>query len=111
MRRRTSPEHLDDEALLAYLDGEVSAARTRRIRNHLKICWKCRSVVADVEAQAEMVCRLLSAERGSDINRSAKAKKTFLRWRTSFERRRQSFFRTRRSLLGDLDLLPVALAQ
>lgn len=26
MRRRTSPEHLDDEALLAYLDGEVSAA-------------------------------------------------------------------------------------
>lgn len=33
-------EHPNEEALLAYLDGELSRARTRSIRNHLKICWE-----------------------------------------------------------------------
>jgi anti-sigma factor RsiW len=42
-------EHPNDEALLAYLDGELSRARTRSIRNHLKSCWKCRFVLADLE--------------------------------------------------------------
>jgi predicted anti-sigma-YlaC factor YlaD len=109
MRRRTSPEHPNDEALLAYLDGEMSRAQARRILNHLKICWQCRYVLADLESQAEMVCRLLSAQRGSNIDRTAKAKEAFLRWRTSLERGGKSFFRLRRSLLGDF--LRVALAQ
>jgi anti-sigma factor RsiW len=72
------PEHPNDEALLAYLDGEMSRAGARPVRNHLKSCWKCRSAVADLEAQAEMVRRLLSAERGSDINHSARAKETLM---------------------------------
>jgi predicted anti-sigma-YlaC factor YlaD len=44
--------------LLAYLDGEMSMARIRAIRNHFKICWKCRSVLADLESQAEAISRL-----------------------------------------------------
>jgi anti-sigma factor RsiW len=109
MSRGKLPKHPNDEALLAYLDGEMSGSRIRRIRNHLKSCWKCRSVLADLESQAEIISRLLSAQRDSDTDRSIKATEKFLRWRTSFERGRKSFFGTQRSLLGDL--VRVALAQ
>jgi anti-sigma factor RsiW len=109
MRRRMSSEHANDEVLLAYLDGEVSRARAWPIRNHLKTCWKCRSVLADLEVQAQMIARVLMTQLDSDIDRSVKAKETFLRWRTSFERQQKSYFNARRSLLGDL--LRVALAQ
>ena len=51
----------NDEILLAYLDGEMSMARIRAIRNHLKICWKCRSVLADLESQAKAISRHIRA--------------------------------------------------
>jgi anti-sigma factor RsiW len=103
-------EHPNDEALLAYLDGELSRTRTRSIRNHLKICWKCRFVLADLESQAQTISRLLSPKLDSDIHQSVKAKDKFLRWRASFERQQGSFFGKRRSFLPG-DGLRVALAQ
>ena len=103
-------EHPNDEALLAYLDGELSRARTRSIRNHLKSCWKCRFVLADLESQAQTISRLLSAKLDSDIHQSVKAKERFLRWRALFEKRQKLFFGKRRSLLPG-DGLRVALAQ
>ena len=109
MRRITSTEHPNDEALLAFLDGELSKTRIPAIRNHLKICWKCRSMLAQLESQAETIARLLSTQLDSDINRSIKAKERFLEWRTSFEKRRRSFFRTRFSLSGHA--IGIALAQ
>ena len=84
----------NDEILLAYLDGEMSMARIRAIRNHLKICWKCRSVLADLESQAEAISRLLTANLDSEIDRSTEAKEKFLRWRKGFENRRQFFLRS-----------------
>ena len=89
-----SPEHPNDEMLLAYLDGEISLARIRAVRNHLKICWKCRSALADLESQAETISRLLTADLDSGIDRPVKAKEKFLRWRTSFENRRKFFLRS-----------------
>jgi len=86
-------EHPNDEALLAYLDGELSKARTRSIRNHLKSCWKCRFVLADLESQAQTISRLLSAKLDSDPDRFVNAKEKFSRWRASFEKRQKSFFR------------------
>jgi anti-sigma factor RsiW len=80
--------------LLAYLDGEMSMARVRVIRNHLKNCWKCRSVLADLESQAEAISRLLTAKLDSEIDRSTEAKEQFLRWRKAFENRRQFFLRS-----------------
>jgi anti-sigma factor RsiW len=103
-------EHPNDDVLLAYLDGELSWARTRSIRNHLKSCWKCRFVLADLESQAQTISRLLSARLDSDIDQSVKAKDKFLRWRSSFERRQKSFFGKRLSLLPS-DGVRVALAQ
>jgi anti-sigma factor RsiW len=103
-------EHPNDEALLDYLDGELSRARTRAIRNHLTSCWKCRFVLADLESQAQTVSRLLSAKLDYDIDRSVKAKEKFFRRRASFEKRQKLFFGKRRSLLPG-DGLRVALAK
>lgn len=91
MRTDRSPEHPNDEMLLAYLDGERSMARRRAIRNHLRNCWKCRSVLTDLESQAEAISRLLTAHLDSEIDRSTEAKKKILRWRKAFENRRQFF--------------------
>jgi anti-sigma factor RsiW len=102
-------EHFNDEALLAFLDGELSRARTYSIRNHLKCCWKCRCVLADLESQAQMISSLLSVELDSDNHRSIRAKGKFLRWRDSFEERQRSFFGKRRSFLPG-NRIRVALA-
>jgi anti-sigma factor RsiW len=95
---RTS-EHPNEEALLAYLDGELSNSRIRTVRDHLKSCWKCRSVLADMESKAEAVSRLLSVQTDSDFDRSIRAKERFLRWRDSFEKRRLFLFPKRHSIL------------
>ena len=59
MRIYRISEHPNEETLLAYVDGELSNARVRAVRNHLTSCWTCRSVLADLESQAEAVSRLL----------------------------------------------------
>ena len=85
MRSNRPFEHLNDDQLLAYLDGEMSNAQMRAIRNHLRICWKCRSVLAELEAQAEAISRLLLARTNVDAERSDRAKERFLQWRSTFE--------------------------
>lgn len=85
--------------LLAYLDGEISMARIRMIRNHLKICWNCRSVLADLESQAEAVSRLLTTTPDSEVGRLAEATEKFLRWRESLEKRNKYLFRSQHPLL------------
>ena len=94
MARRS--EHLvrrPDVGKTHYLDGEMSMARIRAIRNHLMNCWKCRSVLADLESQAEAISRRLTANPDSDIDRSVTAKEKFFQWRESFEKRQKSLFR------------------
>jgi hypothetical protein len=67
-------------------------------------------VLADLEAQAQTISRLLSAKLDSDIDRSGKAQEKFFRWRASFEKRHKSFFGKRLSLLPG-DGVRFALAQ
>lgn len=92
MRSRRPLEHLNEEQLLAYLDGEMSLARMRSARNHLRICWNCRSLLAELEAHIESISRLLLARTQDDGDRSIVAKEKFLRWRNAFEARRRFFF-------------------
>ena len=93
MRSNRSREHLNDEILLAYLDGEMSNTRVRAILIHLKICWKCRAALAELESQAEAISRLLAEKSQDEIDRSVQARERFLRWRTVFEGRQRVFFR------------------
>jgi anti-sigma factor RsiW len=83
--------HLNDDQLLAYLDGEMSIARIRAVRNHLRICWNCRSALAELEAQVEAISRLLLARTKVDADRSDRAKERFLQWRNAFETQRGLF--------------------
>jgi anti-sigma factor RsiW len=93
MQISRSREHLADEVLLAYLDGEMSNMRMRAIRTHLKTCWKCRSALAELESQAEAISHLLAEKSNDEIDRSLQAREKFLRWRTVFENRQRFFFR------------------
>lgn len=85
MRSNRPFEHPNDDQLLAYLDGEMSNARMRAIRNHLRICWKCRSALAELEAQVEAISRLVLARTKVDAERSDRAKERFQQWRSTFE--------------------------
>ena len=88
MRSSKPFTHLNDEQLLAYLDGEMSMAQMRAVRNHLRICWSCRSVLAELEAQVEAISRLLLARTKHDEERSERAKERFLDWRNTYEAQR-----------------------
>lgn len=92
MRKSQPREHLDDERLLAYLDGELDNARLRATQAHLDICWKCRSALAELEVQAETISRLLAQSSDDLITRSALAREKFLQWRNAFEAKRRFFF-------------------
>jgi anti-sigma factor RsiW len=94
MQMSRSREHLDDEHLLAYLDSEMNNMRARAIRTHLDLCWRCRSALSDLEAQAEAVSRLLTDRSTDEIARSLQARKRFLQWRAMFEARQRFFFRS-----------------
>jgi anti-sigma factor RsiW len=93
MRTNRLREHLSDEALVAYLDGEMSKARMRAIRAHLNLCWKCRSALAELETAAEAASRLLAERSKDEIDRSFQAQERFLRWRVGFEARQRFFLK------------------
>ena len=78
MKRNHSNEHPEDAVLLAYLDGELSRRATRTTAQHLQNCWTCRSSLAELELQAQIVSRLLSNHDESDIVRKQNAKARFL---------------------------------
>lgn len=50
--------HIDDEALIALLDGELSRRSERSVSGHLKACWQCRVRLARME---EAIRRLAEA--------------------------------------------------
>jgi anti-sigma factor RsiW len=85
-------EHLNDEMLLAYLDGELPNGQMSAISAHLLVCWQCRSSLSDLETLAETISQLLSTSSKIDFDRSVRAKEKFLRWRAAFESSRRSFF-------------------
>ncbi|HOQ45248.1 MAG TPA: zf-HC2 domain-containing protein [Bryobacteraceae bacterium] len=43
--------HCTDEELLLHVDGELSALTERRVKNHLKSCWRCRTRLSQYEEQ------------------------------------------------------------
>jgi anti-sigma factor RsiW len=93
MRINRSREHLADEVLVAYLDGEMSRARMRAVRAHLNLCWKCRSALAELETAAEVASHLLAERSKDEIDRSLHARERFLRWRAAFEAQQRFFFK------------------
>jgi len=92
MQRDRSRKHSTDEELLAFLDGEMPNTQIRAIRTHLRACWKCRSALAELEAEAEAISTLFANNTKDGIERSAQAREEFLRWRIVLEGRLRLFF-------------------
>jgi anti-sigma factor RsiW len=89
MSQKSRP-HPSEESLLAFLDGEVSLTERHSIRNHLQICWRCRSSLRNLEEQIEAAFRLLVQASGQDAQRLISARQRMLRWIRSFELRGRS---------------------
>jgi len=86
MPQKSRP-HPSEESLLAFLDGEVSLTDRRSIRNHLQVCWRCRSSLRNLEEQIEIAFRLLAQASERDAQRLMSARQRMLRWIRSFELR------------------------
>jgi len=84
MSQKSHP-HPSEESLLAFLDGEVSLTDRRSIRNHLQVCWRCRSSLRNLEEQIEIAFRLLAHDSERNSQRLISARQRMLQWIRSFE--------------------------
>jgi anti-sigma factor RsiW len=78
MRRNPSIKHLEDEVILAHLDGELSRATARKAKQHLESCWYCRSVAAELELLVQTAYALLAGRDEADAAQTDAAKGEFL---------------------------------
>lgn len=56
-KRDPLQSHLEDEDLIAFLDGEVSPDEADHMRRHLKSCWVCRGQLSEVQGSIECFLR------------------------------------------------------
>jgi len=50
-------QHLGDEEIIAYLDGELPRHELERTRTHLESCWSCRSRMGEIQSNIDnFVC-------------------------------------------------------
>ena len=64
---------LQAETLSAFLDGELTEASTELIRRHLSECGSCTMRFARIEAQEEIMARILVDEPDDDFFRNLAA--------------------------------------
>ncbi len=62
-----TPRHESEEALIAYVDGELSAAESETTRAHLESCWECRSRLNAIEGSIEAFLRVRRSLLPPDI--------------------------------------------
>jgi hypothetical protein len=67
-------DHFNDEALIAYADGEVRYWRRLAIARHLRRCWRCRARLAEFDQQAGRVASLLRKESFLSADRLVEAR-------------------------------------
>jgi len=52
------PNHIEDEDLISFLDGEIAADLQAEMQTHLESCWHCRSRLSGVERSIENFLQL-----------------------------------------------------
>jgi hypothetical protein len=50
--------HLNDQQLLHYVDGELTAKESTRYRTHLEACWTCRAKLDDLNGTIKKIVNL-----------------------------------------------------
>jgi len=89
MRPNPLNEHLEDEVILAYLDGELSRSITRKTRQHLQSCWKCRATAAEFELLVQKAIGLMASQSEADAHRARAAKDKFLACKAGIDAMRE----------------------
>lgn len=102
--------HCNNEALLAYLDGELHVAAAWRVRRHLRSCWDCRRRMAELEEQIYAVGKAIR-EQPFPSARVECARRRFVAWERSCGISFPSRFKVfpRFSLAMGLPLLVIAI--
>src|SRR5262245_16029805 len=70
---RVVPRHLEDEELVAYLDGELADDERTATAAHLEQCWECRSRTAAIEAHIDTFLKARRLVVGDEVPPSATA--------------------------------------
>src|SRR5258708_19917719 len=52
------PRHIEEERLIAFLDGETETESQHEMQAHLESCWDCRSRLSNVERSIENFLQL-----------------------------------------------------
>jgi hypothetical protein len=78
-------KHCNDEALLAYQDGELSGRGKRRVQQHLESCWICRGRQAALQQQIHALADAFQGARFPDSDWLAGARSRFPRCQERFE--------------------------
>ena len=56
------PSHIEDERLVAFLDGEADTESQKEMQGHLESCWDCRTRLNGVERSIENFLQLRQNE-------------------------------------------------
>jgi anti-sigma factor RsiW len=70
---RLVPQHLEEDVLVAFLDGELLDGERVEAANHLERCWECRSRLSAIEASIEIFLRARRALLPDELPPSAPA--------------------------------------
>src|SRR3954468_2313377 len=58
-------DHIGEEDLIRYSDGELSSQEAAQVQEHLEACWRCRTSFADVQQTITEYVGLLDAANRS----------------------------------------------
>ncbi len=89
-------QHCSDDVLIAHADGELASDEESRVAAHLKQCWECRGRLGELEDTAQKLALLTAEIPFGGAARAAARKAKFLAWRSEFEHKRASAFRSLR---------------
>lgn len=76
---RPSDRHLNDESLVAHLDGELSPWAERGAVRHLKACWHCRTRLAQLNEEIQWLSEVHVARTFPGPHRIDDARREFSR--------------------------------
>lgn len=71
------PDHLSDDEILSYLDGEVGAELQTGTQAHLEGCWDCRARLSSFERSIENFLQVRQRMMPTDLPPSGPALKLF----------------------------------
>ena len=100
-------QHLSDKEILQFIDHELPANHTERLREHMATCPKCRERQASIEGTLNTLNEFYTSKQFESSSTAAQSR-TLLREKITEDRRSHSFWRSHNT--GHHLRLPIAAA-